>query len=75
MYREPSRTSTMERFTKIVKTFQIFAKSSILDVRLGSGFPPGVKTNKITKGYHGSNIALAICYLKQMGLFPLLSFS
>ena len=75
MYSEPSQTSTMERFTKIVKTFQIFAKSFILDVRRGSRFDPGVKTNKITKGYHGSNIAIPVCYLRQMGLFPLLSFS
>ena len=65
-------------FTKIFKTLQllsIFAKSTILDVRLGSGYASGVKINKITKGFHGSNIALAIRYLKQMGLFPLLSFS
>ena len=63
---------------KIVKTFQlltIFTKDSILDFRLGSGYASGVKMNKITKGFHGSNIALAIRYLKQMGLFPLLSFT
>ena len=47
---------------------------SILDVRLGSGYASGVKINKITKGFYGSNIALAIRYLKQTGLFPLLSF-
>ena len=48
---------------KIVKGFQlltIFAKSSVLDVQLGSGYVSGVKINKITKVFHGSNIALAI---------------
>ena len=78
MYSELSRASTMKPFTKIVKTFQLLtisAKSSILDFRLGSRYTSGVKINKIKKGIHGSNIALAIRYLKQMGLFPLLSFT
>ena len=38
VYSEPSQTSTMELFAKIVKGFQvltIFLKSSILDIRLG----------------------------------------
>ena len=47
----------------------------MLEVQLGSGYASVVKINKITKGIHGSNIALAIRYLKQMGLFTLLSFS
>ena len=78
MYSEPSQTSMMKPFTKIVKIFQlltIFAKSSILDFRLGSGYASGVKINKIIKDFHGSNIALAIRYLKQVGLFRLLSLT
>ena len=38
VYSESSRTSTMELFAKIVKSFQlltIFIKSSIFDIRLG----------------------------------------
>ena len=39
IYPEPSQTSKMQRFAKIVKGFQslnIIAKGSILDVSLGS---------------------------------------
>ena len=67
----------METFAKIVKGFQlltIFAKSSILGVSLSSGYAYGVKINKIANGFHSSNITLAIRYLKQIGLFSLLSF-
>ena len=55
MYSEPSRTSTMETFTKI--GFQLlitFVQSYILDVFLGSGYFSGVKVNKITKGFHSA---------------------
>ena len=52
----------------------IFAKGSILDGLLGSGNASGVQLNKVTKGLHDSNIALAIHYLEQMGLSSLLSF-
>ena len=41
VYSEPRRTSKMEFFEKIVNYFQpliIFAKSSILDIRLGSEY-------------------------------------
>ena len=78
MYLEPSGTSTTESLAKIVKDFQrltIFGKGFILNVRLGSKYASGVKINKITKGFNGSNIALAIRYFKQMGLLSLLAFS
>ena len=61
-----------EAFYEMVKGFQlwtILAKSSILDVPLGSRYASVVITSKTTTGFHGSNIALAIRYLKQMGLF------
>ena len=41
MYLEPSQTSKMDLFAKIVNVFQpltIFAESFILDVRLGSAY-------------------------------------
>ena len=78
MYLEPSGTSTTESITKIVKGFQqltIFGKDFILNVRLGSKYASGVKINKITKDFNGSNIALAVRYFKQMGLLSLLAFS
>ena len=42
----------------------IFAKSSILDAEMGSGYAFEVKVNKINS-FHGSNIAVATRYLKQ----------
>ena len=51
---------------------QLFSQSSVLDVRLVSAYASVVKINKV-KGFHRSNIALPICYLKQMGLFFFLS--
>ena len=71
----------METFTKIgFQPLIIFVKSYILDVCLGSGYFSGVKVNKITKGFYDAvknskDIAFAIRYLKQTGLFSLLSFS
>ena len=47
----------------------IFAKSSILDAGMGSGYTSEVKVNKITNSFHGRNIAVATRYLKQMELF------
>ena len=44
MYSEPSRTSRIEPFTKIVKgqkPLTIFAKSSFVDVRMGSEYASG----------------------------------
>ena len=46
----------------------IFAKSSILDAGMGSGYASEVKVNKITNSFHGRNIAVATRYLKQMEL-------
>ena len=42
---------------KKLKAFSCyFCKNSILDIRLSSGYASEVKENKITKGFHGSNI-------------------
>ena len=46
---EPSQTSAMELSTEIVSDLQlwtIFAKSLVLDFRLGSEYSFGVKINK-----------------------------
>ena len=43
-YSEPGQTSKMELFAKIVRGFQpliFYAKSSVLDVSLGSGYASG----------------------------------
>ena len=46
---EPSQTSTMEHFVKIINSLKpliIFIKSSILDVWLGSEYTSGYDFNK-----------------------------
>ena len=43
----------------------VFAKSSILDAEMSSGYAFEVEVNKITNSFHGSNIAVATRYLKQ----------
>ena len=51
-YSEPSRTSKMKLFPKILnglKQLIIFAKSSILDIRLGSKYTPGNHTGNQKK--------------------------
>ena len=60
MYSEPSRTSRIEPFTKIVKgqkPLTIFAKSSFVDVRMGSEYASG-GINKPARHLHFDNIEL-----------------
>ena len=58
-FSEPSQTSKMELFEKIVNDFQfltIFPKSFILDLWLASGYVFAAKGNKISKGFY-SNVS------------------
>ena len=58
-FSEPSQTSKMELFEKIVNDFQfltIFPKSFLLDLWLASGYVFAAKGNKISKGFY-SNVS------------------
>ena len=60
VYSEPSRTSRIEPFTKIVKgqkLLTIFAKSSFVDVRMGSEYASG-GINEPARHLHFDDIEL-----------------
>ena len=67
----------MESFTKMVKDFQLltsFAKSSILDVRLGSRYASVIIISKTKSGFHGCNIAWGFCLFETNWTFSFAFF-
>ena len=64
-------------FTKMVKDFHlltIFAKSSILDVRLGSRYASVIIISKTKSGFDGCNIAWGFCLFETNWTFSFAFF-